>query len=82
MIAKTCDEEFEGILPTGRECEVEAARIATLVTSAIMYCLMFKLDAEPDDIAEFMQVRFSEEHVKVAVTHSSYEMETGTVILH
>ena len=43
---------------------------------------MFHLDTEPNNIAAFIQVRFSEEHVKVAIMHSSYKMEIGTVTLH
>ena len=47
-----------------------------------MYRLMFHLDTKPDNITEFIRVRFLEEYVKVAMMHSSYEMETGTVTLH
>ena len=42
-----------------------------------MYRFMFKFNVEPEDIAEFIQIRFSDKHVKVAMSHSSYEMETG-----
>ena len=81
-IAKSRGGEYEGILPTCREREAEAAKIATHVASAIMYRLMFHLDTKPDNIAEFIRVRFLEEYVKVAMMHSSYKMETGTVTLH
>ena len=74
MIAKTNDRECEGILPTGREREAEATKISTRVALAIMYHLMFQLDTEPDDIAEFILLRFSEEHIKVVMIHSSYEI--------
>ena len=74
MIAKTRNGEYEGIIPTGRECEAEATKITTHIVSAIMYRLIFKLDVE--------LFRCSDEHVKVAMMHSSYEMETGTVIFH
>ena len=66
----------------GREGEVEAAKIATHIASAIIYHLMFHLDTKPDNIAEFIRVRFLGEHVKVAVMHSSCEMESGMVALH
>ena len=47
-----------------------------------MFCLIFKIHTELDDITEFIRIRLSDEHVKVEMEHSSYEMETGTVVLH
>ena len=82
MIAKSHDGEYEGILPTGRERGTEAARITTYAASATMYRLMFHQDAESDNIAQFIRVKLSEEHVKIAMMHSSYEMKTGIVTLH
>ena len=58
MVAKGRDGDHEGILLTGRECEAEAAKIATHTASAIMYCLMFHFEDEPDNITEFIRVRF------------------------
>ena len=52
------------------------------VDSAIMYRLMFHLGTVLDNIAEFICIRFLEEHVKVAMVHSSYDTEKGTVTLH
>ena len=82
MIARSSSREYRRILPIGRERKTEAAKIVTHVASAVMYRLMCHLDAELDNIAEFIRVRFLEEHVKVAMIHSSYEIETGTVTLH
>ena len=72
MITTNCEGKCEGVLLTGREREAEASKIATHVTSAIMYCMMFELLAEPDDIAQFIRYIFSHEHFKVAMQHSSY----------
>ena len=44
--------------------------------------MMFKLLAEPDDIAQFIRYRFSTEHVKVAILYSSHNLQPGKVILH
>ena len=78
MITKTHDRKFEGVIPTGRDREAEAAKIATHVASAIMYRLVFGLDAEPDDIAEFIQIRSSGEHVKVATKWLSSTRQVTT----
>ena len=67
IIAATGDGKFEGAVHTQREREEEATKTATDVASAIMYHLIFVLEAHPDDIAKFIQVRFSIEHVKVAM---------------
>ena len=51
MISVTGDGEYEGVVcPTGREYEGEATKITNHIASAIMYCLMFDLDAHPDNI--------------------------------
>ena len=56
--------------------------IATHVASAVIYCMMFQLYADPDGIALFIRYRFSLEHVNIAMMHSSYAMQTGKVVLH
>ena len=47
-----------------------------------MYCLIFVLEADPEDISGFIRVQLSIKQVKVAIKNSSYEMETGVVTLH
>ena len=66
----------------GRECKGEATKTMKHVASAIMYHLIFVLEADPNDIAEFIRTRFSTKQVKVVMDHSSYKMETRTVALH
>ena len=80
MIANTRDGEWEEILPTGREREAEATKMATNIALTIMYRVMFQIYAKLDDIAEFIWIRSSEEHAKVAMMHSSYGMQTGKVV--
>ena len=75
MIAETGEGEFEGIIPTGREREGEATKIAKHVASTIMYCLIFIIEVDPNNIAEFIQTRFSTDQFKVVIEHSSYKME-------
>ena len=83
MIAAMGDGEFEGDVRTGREREGEATKITKHVASAIIYRLIFVLEADPEDIFEFTRVQFSTEQVKVPMDHSSYKMETtGIVTLH
>ena len=82
MITTDFKGECEGVLLTGIERESEASKIATHVASVIMYCMMFELLIEPDDIAQFIRYRFPTEHVKVVMLHSSYDLQSDKVILH
>ena len=59
----------------------ESHKNAKHVVFSIKYRLIFVLEADPDDIAEFIRTRFSTEQVKI-MEHSSYKMETRTVTLH
>ena len=69
------------MLPTGRDCEAQAAKLAKHVASSIMYSLLFVKDAEPDDIIEFIRHNFTLKHAKIAMEHSTYDMDTGAVTL-
>ena len=81
VIAVMGDGKFEGFFPMGRERKGEATKIVKHAASAIMYRLIFILKADPEGISDFIRVRFSTEQVKVAMEHSSYNTETGIVIL-
>ena len=72
----------EGIVSTGRAREGEATKIVKHVASTIMYRLIFIIKTDPNDIAEFIQTRFSTDQVKVPMEHSAYKMETGMVTPH
>ena len=54
VIDVTGESEFEGVVPTGREHEGEATKIAKHVASAITYRLIFVLEVDLDDITEFI----------------------------
>ena len=47
-----------------------------------MYRMMFELLVDLDDIAQFIRFRFSHDHVKVAMQHSSYDTQSRKVVLH
>ena len=70
VIADTGDGYFEGTFTTGREREGEAIKIAKHVASTIMYRLIFVIEADPNDIAEFIRTRFSTDQAEVTMEHS------------
>ena len=82
MITINRDGDCEGLLPTGRVREDEAAKVAHHVASSIMYRLMFETLVDPGDIVDFLNCRFLSEHAKIAIEFSSYEISTRTVELH
>ena len=82
MIAVTGEGEYKGVVTTGREREGGATKAANHVASAIINHFIFDLSAHPDNIVEFIRVWFSTEHIKIAMDHSSYNMEKRTIILN
>ena len=82
LISTNHEGGCEGVLPMGREREAEATNITSHVASAVMYRMMFELLVDLDDIAQFIRFRFSHEHVKVAMQHSSYDTQSRKVVLH
>ena len=67
------------MLPTDRGREAQAAKLAKHVASSLMYYLLFELNADPSDIIEFIRHNFTFEHAKIAMEHSTYDVETKAV---
>ena len=80
-ITLVANGEYEGVVPAGRECKEEAKMIADHVTLVVMYYLIFDINAHQDDTGTFTFIRgrFSKEHVKIVMEHSSYDKESEEV---